>query len=106
MFKNGQSLNRYPVRLIYTAANEELKFQAQALFVVPKKLFRKAHERNLLRRRRREAYRLHKHELYQKLKDDKKLLAFVYTSKKEENYREIEKSIVSILAAMLKKNTA
>ncbi len=74
-------------------ADTGLKFPAQALFVVPKKTFKHAHDRNQLKRRMREVYRLNKNEFYLKLGEGKLLLAFIYFSRKKEDYSSIEKSI-------------
>jgi len=48
----------------------------------------------------REVYRLHKNDLYIALGKNKKLLAFIYFSKKQENYSVIEKSMLSQLEVM------
>ncbi|MCU0359341.1 MAG: ribonuclease P protein component [Bacteroidia bacterium] len=89
----GRAINRYPVKLIHLSTDIKLKFPAQALFVVPKKNFKHAHDRNQLKRRMREIYRLNKNEMYLKLGDNKHLLAFVYFSKKKESYALIEKNM-------------
>lgn len=66
---------------------------------VPKKSFKRAVDRNILRRRIREAYRLNKIELYKYLKNNllhsEKRFAFmvIYTAKEEMPYSEIEKGI-------------
>lgn len=106
LFKNGRALNRYPVKLIHLGTDVALKFPAQALFVVPKKNFKHAHDRNQLKRRMREVYRLNKNELYLKLKDQKCLLAFIYFSKKKEDYAAIEKSIKSQLQELVTEGKA
>jgi ribonuclease P protein component len=60
-------------------------------------------DRNILRRRIREAYRLNKIELYKFLKDNKlhghKRFAFMvlYTAKEEMPYSEIEKGIKKMI---------
>jgi ribonuclease P protein component len=70
---------------------------------VPKKAFKRAVDRNILRRRIREAYRLNKIELYKFLKDNKlhghKRFAFMvlYTAKEELSYSEIEKGIKKMM---------
>jgi ribonuclease P protein component len=70
---------------------------------VPKKTFKRAVDRNILRRRIREAYRLNKIELYKFLKDNKlhghKRFAFMvlYTAKEELPYSEIEKGIKKMI---------
>ena len=70
---------------------------------VPKKAFKRAVDRNVLRRRIREAYRLHKIELYKFLKSntlyaDKRFAFMVlYTAKEEMPYSEIEKGIKKMI---------
>ena len=70
---------------------------------VPKKAFKRAVDRNVLRRRIREAYRLHKIELYKFLQNNAlhshKRFAFMvlYTAKEEMPYAEIEKGIKKMI---------
>lgn len=94
-------MNRYPVKLMYLPTEGGLSFPAQALFVVPKKNFKHAHDRNRLKRRMREIYRLKKNELYLQLGERKLLLAFIYFSRKEEDYASIEKSMQLQLEKLL-----
>jgi ribonuclease P protein component len=71
----------------------------QAMFVVPKKKFKKAHDRNKLKRRMREAYRLQKSSFYEQLKGSSVNLdlAFLYTGGEEQGYAEIKTSMLKIL---------
>jgi ribonuclease P protein component len=77
--------------------------QIEFALSVPKKAFKRAVDRNILRRRIREAYRLNKIELYKFLKDNKlhgdKRFAFMvlYTAKEEMPYSEIEKGIKKMI---------
>jgi ribonuclease P protein component len=70
---------------------------------VPKKAFKRAVDRNVLRRRIREAYRLNKIDLYKFLKNnalhsDKRFAFMVlYTAKEEMPYSEIEKGIKKMI---------
>ncbi len=65
---------------------------------VPKRLFRRAVKRNLLKRRVREAYRLHREAMGM----NGYRVAFIYTSTKECTTAEIEKSIMTIFSKITK----
>ncbi|MEE4177619.1 MAG: ribonuclease P protein component [Bacteroides sp.] len=72
---------------------------AKAMVSVSKKNYKKATERNLLKRRIKEAYRKNKQGFYTFLEDEKLLclLAFVYTSREILPYSEIENKIILTL---------
>lgn len=100
LFKKGNAIGVYPVKLIHLDSESDFKFAAQVMFVVPKRNFKKAHDRNKLKRRMKEVYRKSKGAFYAELGDKKKLIAFIYYSKKAENYSVIEKAIQSHLKKM------
>jgi ribonuclease P protein component len=99
LFNKGLSNNAYPLKLIYIDTETDLQYPAQAMFVAPKRNFKHAHDRNTLKRRMREVYRLNKAGLYSFLEgsNQKKLLAFIYTGKKAEEYPVIEKAMLKHL---------
>ena len=102
LFEKGVSSGVYPVKAVHLKTELELPYAAQVMFVVPKKSFKKAHDRNKLKRRMREAYRKQKPDFYLALGERKKLIAFIYYSKKEEKYEQIEKAIKSQLLKIQK----
>ena len=76
LFKSGSSFSIYPIKIIFEIKSEG---QHQVLFSVPLKKFKKAVERNKIRRRLKEAYRLNKHIL--NINDKAKLnIAYIYIS--------------------------
>lgn len=72
---------------------------------VPKRHFKKAVERNHLRRKIREAYRLQKHRLYNALGDQEKQYAFMvlYTGREKLPYAEIERAMGQLINRFVKK---
>jgi ribonuclease P protein component len=102
LFGKGRSSTAYPVKLVYNETATALIFPAQAMFVAPKRSFKRAHDRNKLKRRMREAYRLNKQPFYERLKTHEKklLLAFIYIGKKQEDYLLIEKAILKLISGL------
>ena len=96
LFSKGKGHLSYPVKTISIETPVDLQFPAQAMFVVPKRQFKKAHDRNKIKRRMREAYRLSKNILYEKMNTAGKkiIISFIYVGKKIEDYEAIEKAIV------------
>ena len=103
LFKKGNSLYSFPFRLIWIPVSEPLPHQAQIAISVQKRLFRKAVQRNLLKRRIREAYRNNKSELYQYLETSQKKIVFmlIYTGSTILSYKEIEKKIIVVLGRLM-----
>jgi ribonuclease P protein component len=88
LFSTGQAINVFPIRLIYTiepiestAANLSLTSVLQAGVGAPSRTFRKAVQRNRVKRLLREAYRLEKPNfISQAALDNKRVnLFFLYT---------------------------
>jgi len=97
LFESGKSLSGFPLRFVWEF--HKLESPVQVVFIVSKKNFRLAVDRNRIRRQLREAYRHHKHGLYEWCISENKQVALmvVYNGKKRPAYSEIESKIIVIL---------
>ena len=104
LFSKGASITAYPIKCVYTETLVDMNFPAQAMFVAPKRNFKKSPDRNTLKRRMREVYRLNKQSLYEFLNTNQKkmILAFIYVGKKIEDYSIIEMAIQKSLKQISK----
>ena len=106
LFSEGRGGFVYPIRYMAlssdSAQSEESKSEergVEVLFSVPKKFHKRANKRNLLKRRMREAYRLNRQLLVEKLGAQAKELdlALIYSAKELHSYKTIENVIRKVL---------
>jgi ribonuclease P protein component len=103
LFHSGSSFLCYPFKASWLIINEPQQVPAQILFSVAKKRFKRAVDRNVLKRRMREAYRLNKQQQLYDLLDiaDKKIvLSIGYIGKEIAPYEVIEKKMLKLLAQL------
>lgn len=87
----------YPFRLHYLTHHEPVDVLPQVVISVSRRNFKKATDRNLLKRRMREVYRLHKHLLLDEQKNCKiAYLAIIYIAKEKLSFQEMEKKILRL----------
>ena len=100
LFDQGKSYNFFPIKLVYLPSPEIA--QHQVLFTVPRRNFKKAVDRNRIKRQMREAYRLHKHQIpYSPDKDVHFLQAYIYIARKQAPYQAIESKIKGIIGRLI-----
>jgi ribonuclease P protein component len=106
LFARGKSVYYPPFRFVFLPV-QYLKgqFPAQVVFSVPKKKFKLAVKRTLIRRRMREAYRLNKSGFYEglELSGHKLAIMIIYIEKEISGYPEIEMGIIKGLKKVLSK---
>lgn len=98
LFRTGKNLISYPLALRYLP-QQQADGVHRAAFTVSKKHFKKAVQRNLLKRRMREAYRLNKHLLPQDGPAGHGML-FIYLAKTEADYASIEKATLQLFGQL------
>ena len=87
LLKTGQVAFHYPLKVHYQPGEGDFGIS------VPKRHFKRAVKRNLLKRRVREAFRLQKGRLGDKSYD----IFIYYVGKEVEEYERIEKSVAQVL---------
>ena len=95
LFKSGTSVKSFPILMVWNKVKGEGMPIAQVGFSVPKRSFKKAVDRNLLKRRMREAYRLNKNIMEGVAGSYAMML--IYMGKESKAYDEIETAIREVL---------
>lgn len=105
LFAKGQSFVAFPLRVVYLPVEEESLTPVSILISVPKKKFKRAVKRNLIKRQIREVYRVRKYTLIDPLveKNRRMLVAFLYLDKEIHSFAEMEKAMNKALTTLANK---
>ncbi|MFM2224465.1 MAG: hypothetical protein RJA07_667 [Bacteroidota bacterium] len=103
LFEKGKSFYQTPVRFVFFETEQLQPFPVQIVVSVSKRNFKKAVDRNRIKRLIRENYRLNKSNLYQHLhlKNKNILLAITYIGKDLPEFAIIETSITKGLQKLI-----
>ena len=95
LFSDGNSVSKFPLRLVYVENSEENAELIKMGVSVSKKYFKKAVDRNYYKRVLRETYRLNKHLLIESLQKPYAFM-FFYQTKERLSYQEIEEKTIQL----------
>ncbi|RSK23829.1 ribonuclease P protein component [Hymenobacter metallilatus] len=102
LFGQGSSFGLYPLRVVWRPTIAPTAAPPQVLVSVSKRSFKRAVDRNYLKRLMREAYRLNKYRLLEAPGGHSVAqLAIIYTGKEKKPLSVVEKKLISGLERLL-----
>jgi len=103
LFSSGKSFLVHPFKVNWQIREEKGNYPARMMISISKKNFRKAADRNHMKRLCREAYRKNKHELFEFLeeKDIHCDFSMIYIGREAEGYSYIEKKIIILIKRLI-----
>jgi len=116
LFKSGSSFYLTPFKIIFTPlaplnlpegeTSSQQSYPAQVLITVSTKNFKRAVDRNKIKRLIREVYRMNKHVLYDSLKKKniQLIFAILYNSKTIEPFDFIQQKLIAVLNKLAAEN--
>jgi ribonuclease P protein component len=102
LFAEGKSFLSHPYRISFLETELNTEYPCQVVFIVSKKRYKRANQRNKTKRLMREAYRLNKPEFYDNLSKKNKhiILSVNYVAPEIHSYKDIEQKMVKALSKL------
>tara|TARA_B100001250_G_scaffold85675_2_gene70770 strand:- start:1135 stop:1509 length:375 start_codon:yes stop_codon:yes gene_type:complete len=103
LFAKGIYISEQSFRLVWKFEKNNDQVAVKSLIIVPKKNIKLAKDRNIIKRRIKEAYRLQKNDLEEALDNTNKQLnlAIIYQYDKLLNYNALEQKIILLLKRLI-----
>ncbi|MCH4822468.1 ribonuclease P protein component [Gramella lutea] len=96
LFIEGKSVKSYPLKLVYVPEDNSDETGLNTAVSVPKKLVKTAVQRNRIKRLMREVFRKNKYLVINQLTSSYAFM-FIYISRDEISYEQLEKSMIKVL---------
>ena len=106
LYAEGASVTSYPLRAVFLEQSADKQESTAAILIsVAKRRFRHAVDRNLMKRRIREAYRTEKHQFVESLENNnmKMAVAILYIDTKKNSTLFLRKKMGKLLSSILSK---
>jgi ribonuclease P protein component len=105
LFSEGKAIHAQPLRATYKLYTNKLDSPLQAGFSASSRQFKKAADRNRIKRLLREAWRLQKNSLQERLTLEQKQLAvfIIYTGRELPPFATVKEQVAVILNKLLKR---
>jgi ribonuclease P protein component len=103
LFNEGKQLRAFPLKVYYSESKSEEKVPFQVVLSAPKRQFKRAHDRNYVKRLMKEVLRKEKQPLEDLLNANGKQLSLfiIYTNKEVLPYLELEKCVRKLVGKLI-----
>ena len=102
LYEEGKTLKKFPLKMVYIQTEHTSNYPAQVGVSVPKRNFKKAVDRNRIKRLLRESYRLQKDIVYTGV-NEPYVFMISYLAREEWPYAAIEEKMRTLLTLFVEK---